>query len=100
MPADYSKFSPYFQTEKFGPFLDIMNARPVPKSNLDSLITISSVYQYRPDLMAADLYGYPQLWWVFAARNPNVIQDPVFDFFAGQQIYIPKSETLLAALGI
>jgi len=40
------------------------------------------------------------LWWVFAARNPDVIQDPIFDLNAGVQIYIPKITTLKDTLGI
>jgi hypothetical protein len=50
--------------------------------------------------LANDLYGDPNLWWVFAARNPNMIEDPIFDFVAGRAIYIPKQETIDAALGI
>jgi hypothetical protein len=100
MTAEYSKTSPYATTEKFGRFLDILNYRPIPKSNLDVSFKINSIYQFRPDLLANDLYGRPQLWWVFAARNPNVIQDPIFDFYAGQTIYIPNGDNLIAALGI
>jgi hypothetical protein len=29
-----------------------------------------------------------------------VLQDPVFDFVPGATIYIPKKETLVAALGL
>jgi len=53
----------------------------------------------RPDLLAADLYGDANLWWVFAVRNPNIIQDPVFDFTAGTIIYVPSMVTLTTALG-
>ena len=64
------------------------------------IYTVTGVYQYRPDLLAYDLYGDASLWWVFAARNPNTIQDPVFDFLPGAVIYIPKKETLVATLGL
>jgi hypothetical protein len=40
------------------------------------------------------------LWWVFAVRNPNVIKDPIFDFFPGQTIYIPNKNTLTTYLGL
>jgi len=36
------------------------------------------------------------LWWVFALRNPNVIEDPIFDMLTGTTIYIPKKENLRA----
>jgi len=100
MSAEYNRFSPYYTTERFGRFLDVLNARPIPKSTIDVKFTINSIYNYRPDLLANDLYGKPQLWWVFAARNPNVIKDPVFDFYTGQVIYIPNGDNLMAALGI
>lgn len=100
MTADYTKFSPYYSTEKFGRYLDIMNYRKIPKNSLDVKFTVDATYQYRPDLLANDLYGRSQLWWVFAARNPNIIKDPIFDFYSGQIIYIPNSDTLMSALGI
>jgi hypothetical protein len=46
------------------------------------------------------LYGTSKLWWVFAQRNLDVIQDPVFDFIAGTQIFVPKKSGLVSTLGI
>lgn len=98
----YPATSPYNQTNVFnGKFLDFMNYRVVPAQPSDVLYTIPLVYQYRPDLLAFDLYTDSRLWWVFAARNPNRLgSDPYFDFKAGIEIYIPKSDTLKQALGI
>ena len=100
MSAEYTKFSPYYTTERFGTFLDVLNFRPVPRSNQDILFKINKVYEFRPDLLANDIYSNPQLWWVFAARNPNTIKDPVFDFYLGQKIFIPDRATLMSALGL
>jgi hypothetical protein len=100
MAAEYSKTSPYFTTSKFGNFLDIMSYRSVRKLASDASYTIDRVYKNRPDLLAHDLYGDAGLWWVFAARNPNILKDPVFDFKSGTTIYIPKKETLVADLGL
>lgn len=100
MSAEYNKFSPYYTTEKFGRFLDVLNFRTVPKSKNDQVFTINTIYEYRPDLLANDLYGQSSLWWVFAARNPNIINDPVFDFRRGQIIYLPEVNGLKASLGI
>ncbi len=96
----YSKSSPYYGTNTFGKFLDVLSYRPVSKKEDDVVYTIDKVYQYRPDMLAHDLYGDSGLWWVFAARNPNVIKDPLFSFKAGVTIYIPTKETLVADLGI
>lgn len=100
MAAQYSKYSPYYNTKTFGQFLDVLEYRTITKNSLDIKYTIDAVYRYRPDLLAADLYGTSALWWVFAARNPNVIKDPIFDFFPGQVIYIPSKENLITELGI
>lgn len=100
MPAKYSKSSPYFGTGQFGPFLDILEYRSIPKNADDVEYTIDRVYKHRPDMLAYDLYGDSKLWWVFASRNPNVLKDPLFDFYPGQKIFIPKKETLVAKLGL
>jgi membrane-bound lytic murein transglycosylase MltF len=62
--------------------------------------TINQTYQYRPDLLAHDLYGDSGLWWVFAQRNPNTLKNPLLDFKEGTLIYLPKISTLKSVLGI
>lgn len=99
MATNYSKSSPYYKTTTHGNFLDVMEPRTFPKLPDDVVFRINATYQYRPDLLAFDLYGDAGLWWVFAVRNPNTIKDPVFDFKPGVNIYIPKKTTLAAALG-
>lgn len=96
----YSKTSPYATTETFSFFLDVAELPQLPYDASDVLYEIDAVYKNRPDLLAYDLYGDTALWWVFAIRNPNTIQDPVFDFIPGTTIYIPKKETILANLGV
>lgn len=98
--TQYSASSPYFKTSTFGNFLDVMVNRPITKLPDDALYQIDTVYEYRPDLLASDLYGDSSLWWVFAQRNPNVLVDPLKDFRAGARIYIPKLDTLKKDLGV
>lgn len=100
MAVQYKNNSPYFNTQLYGKFLDVLDFRLIPKLPSDVVYVIDAVYAYRPDLLANDLYGDPALWWIFAARNPNAIEDPIFDFVEGRAIYIPTQETLNAALGI
>lgn len=100
MAVTYSKTSPYTNTESFGFFLDVANIPQVPYAADDVQYRIDAIYKNRPDLLAYDLYGDSTLWWVFSVRNPNVLQDPVFDFLPGAVIYIPKKETLSAVLGV
>jgi len=100
MAAEYSKYSPYYTTKTFGNFLDVLNFREIPKNKIDTVFRINSIYQYRPDLLAHDLYGKSSLWWVFAARNPNVLKDPIYDFVSGKLIYVPHGPSLTTALGV
>ena len=96
----YKNNSPYFQTGTYGQFLDVMTNRPVTKKDDDILYRIDKVYEYRPDVLAFDMYGDSALWWVFAQRNPNVLKDPLMDFRAGTEIFIPKKTTLQQDLGV
>lgn len=97
--ATYPSTSPYFTTGFVQFYLDNMNNRPIPKEVDDIYFKINTTYQYRPDLLAYDLYDDAGLWWVFYQRNPNTLQKPPWDFAAGVEIYLPKITTLKSALG-
>ena len=97
--AQYDATSPYYETGYNQFFLEVMVNRPIPKETDDISFTINTTYQYRPDLLAFDLYGNASLWWVIYQRNPNTLQAPPMDFAVGTQIYLPKITTLKTALG-
>jgi hypothetical protein len=97
--ANYDSTSPYYTTGYSQFFLDVMVNRPIPKQTDDQLFKINTTYQYRPDLLAHDLYDNSNLWWVFYQRNPNTLQKPPLDFKADTTIYIPKITTLKTVLG-
>lgn len=92
---------PYAKTE-IDPsgYLDLLEVIPVPQARDDILYEITSPYEFRPDLLAYDLYGSKDLWWVFAQRNLDILKDPIYDFIAGTQIYLPQGELLKKRLGI
>jgi len=98
--SDYTAYSPYFSTTTYGSHLDVMTARPISKLASDIVYTIDATYNHRPDMLAYDLYGSSRLWWVFAARNPNTLINPLFDFVAGTVIYLPEKSTLSKDLSI
>jgi hypothetical protein len=95
----YARNSPYGKTPFYGNFLDLANFPDIPKNADDVIFEINRTYQYRPDLLAYDLYGDANLWWVFALRNPNSVRDPVFDMRIGSKIYLPKKSTLSEIIG-
>jgi hypothetical protein len=99
MASSYGTTSPYQLTGITQFYLDPMVNRPIPRQGDDQFFTINQVYQYRPDLLAFDLYGESTLWWVFYQRNPNTLTAPPWDFAVGVEIYVPKITTLQSVLG-
>jgi hypothetical protein len=95
----YNKLSPYINTSMNKGYLEILNFIDIPSEVDDIQFSITSLYMHRPDLLAYDVYGDSQLWWVFAVRNKDVLRDPVYDFVPGQIIFLPKLETIKNAIG-
>lgn len=91
MASNSKETSPYLVTPIKNWYLDIMVPRTVPKSDFDKIIVIPPEYDQRPDLLSNAEYGTPRLWWVFAVRNPDLINDPIQDFVSGLEIYIPQN---------
>ena len=79
--------------------LGVLNIRPVPAYTDDPLYTIEPQYTHRPDLLSYDMYGDHSLWWIFAQRNLDIIEDPIYDIEAGLQIYLPDRARVLETLG-
>jgi len=98
--ATYGARSPWAKTSVTKDYLGILTIRPVSSEPDDFLYTIEAQYAHRPDLLAYDLYDTAELWWVFIQRNLDVLQDPIFDFTPGTQIYIPKRSSLFSVLGL
>ena len=97
--STYNATSPYYTTGYSQFFLDVMINRPIPAQSDDLPFTINQTYQYRPDLLAFDLYDSAGLWWVFYHRNPNTLSKPPLDFVIDTFIYVPKMSTLRSVLG-
>ena len=97
--AAYDSTSAYYTTGYSQFFLDTMTNRPIPILADDLSFAINLTYQYRPDLLAYDLYSNPGLWWVFYQRNPNTLTKPPLDFAVGVQIFLPRIATLQTVLG-
>ena len=62
--ANYDSTTAYYNTGYSQFFLDVMQNRNIPKQGDDRILLINQTYQYRPDLLAYDLYDTPTLWWV------------------------------------
>lgn len=97
--ADYSSTSPYYTTTQTS-YLDVINFRDIPAQVNDLPWTVTPPYMHRPDLLAWDLYQDVTLWWVFAVRNKDLIEDPVYDLVPGLTIYIPQLSVIRESLGV
>ena len=95
----YDSTSPYYITTVTDNYLEVLQNRPIPRQSDDQILTITVAYEYRPDILAYDLYGTAKLWWVFSQRNPNTLLDPIYDFTTGTAIFLPKLSTLKSVLG-
>jgi hypothetical protein len=98
--AVYKKTSPYFTTKQNNLYLELLAIRPVPAEADDFQYVIEGQYKHRPDLLAYDLYGNSNLWWVFVQRNMEVLRDPIYDFEPGVTIYCPKKSNLEKFIGV
>jgi len=98
--SDYNSFSPYYKTPLVNGYLDVMTFRDIPIQTDDILFEIVSTYEFRPDLLAYDLYQETRLWWVFAMRNKEILKDPIYDMTAGTKIYLPKLSVIKRVLGV
>jgi Base plate wedge protein 53 len=93
----YDKSSPYYgtaQVTKYVNYLDFWKGVYILPQSTDSLVKLDARYHIRPDLLSSEVYGTPNLWWIFMLRNPNVIKDPIYDFVTGIMIYVPRKDTL------
>ena len=96
--SQYNADSFYANTPTVDFYLDFWDANVnIPTKNTKT--EISTKYNLRPDLMAYDLYGSPNYWWVFAVVNKDKLIDPVEDFKAGLIITVPPRGGLQSLLG-
>lgn len=92
MTAEYRSDSVYRTTPiKNNRYLDILESPIEDISEYNTFaLTITNKYEFRPDLLANELYGNAKLWWVFAMFNQDKINDPIVDFTAGLEIQVPE----------
>lgn len=70
----------------------------VPESSANDIYyQIQGYEEYRPDVVANNIYGDPKLYWVILSNNG--MRD-VFDFKAGEYIVIPALESVYAEGGV
>ena len=58
--------------------------------------TITSKYQYRPDLISVKFFGTPELWWVLSEFNK--FKRPLQDFETNVVLKVPNREQVMGLL--
>jgi len=82
----------YRKTPSFNGYLGILVHTSIPIRESDTTMILEEKYEHAPDLLALDLYGDPELWWVIPQRNG--LEDPIFDMKRDTKLTIPSFETV------
>lgn len=94
----YPVESPYYLSSIVGRFMTYYVHRSVKPHQLDKVTQLNNErYVERPDLLAFDLYGDSELFWVIPVRNG--LQDPIFDLTFGKSLIIPDTTYVRSIVG-
>lgn len=83
-------------TKSFYTGINYDNLPKISPSISDTTMVLTEKYNMRPDLLAYDMYGSVEVWWVFSLRNLEKIKDPLRDFKTGLSIKVPSKATVEA----
>jgi len=96
----YPSSSAYAATPQSDNFIGRYVHRKIEADDTDRPWVVEAKYEHRPELLAAHLYGRSSLFWVFVARNINLMRDPFWDLETGMEIMLPSREYLERVLGL
>lgn len=68
----------------------------IPETSQDVFLIVTGEHIKRPDSIAEQTYGSPELWWVI--MDINNIREPLFDLEVGQELRIPPLAIILDAI--
>lgn len=93
MAIVYGSTSVYRNTPMNNRYLDTFEPPITTENARTRVITLEAKYINRPDLLAHDMYGDANLWWVFTLFNKDVLVDPIYDMKAGIKLTVPVSSS-------
>ena len=100
--VSYNKTSPYANTvlrNSLVEYLDFIDFIEIPSHDSDEILTVSTKFHQRPDLLSNNLYDTPDLWWIFVVRNPDQMIDPIYDLVADLDLFVPTKQRIFGLLG-
>ena len=80
----YSKVREYTENKFFT--FEIYKRKTRLKNGTEQFLEITQAVEYRPDLVAYEFYGSPELWW--SIMEFNGMKD-ILEFKAGKNIMLP-----------
>jgi len=89
MANSYKRTSHLRQTSIRNGYAALYEPPLVPDFTQTEEFTITQQYVNRPDMLAYELYGESDFWWVFPLYNKNLIVDPINDFTLNKVILVP-----------
>ncbi len=83
-------------TESTTRFLGYWDRKIIPTDVTDSTYVIEDIYEFRPDKLAAVMYGDSRLWWLILQIN-GILDIPT-EFVEGRSIVIPNKERVFSEI--
>lgn len=77
-------------------FLILRESLEISESGEDIFLTVEGRHLKRPDTIASEVYGRPELFWVI--MDVNSIRQPMLDLQVGQILRIPPLSLVLEAI--
>lgn len=92
MTKFYKRTSHLRNTQVKNGYADLYVPPLTPDFSRVSEFKITQKYVGRPDLLAYELYGESNFWWIFPLYNKNLIVDPINDFSLDKTILVPSRD--------
>lgn len=86
--SNYNNNSPWCKVQQTW-YLGYNLPAYMTSADSDSDYVIPTQYNEQPWMLAKELYGSEELYYIFALLNPDVLVDPVYDFSTGTVIKVP-----------
>lgn len=81
-----------------GKFLDFYEPRNFTFADDDDFVIVEKRHEFRPYVLAYDLYSSDKLWWIFPKLNMDTLIDPIRDLREGLVLRVPTQERVLSEL--
>lgn len=78
-------------------FLDVAKLPRIDTAQ-GNFVIVPPECENRMDLFSYQQYGSSRMWWVIALANADMIKDPIWDFKAGMNVFVPRDAALLEKL--